>query len=33
MCLATAQRKPAFIPLALLYLKACLVEQKGFGDA
>jgi radical SAM superfamily enzyme YgiQ (UPF0313 family) len=32
ICLATAHCKPAFIPLALLYLKACLVEQKGFGD-
>jgi radical SAM superfamily enzyme YgiQ (UPF0313 family) len=32
ICLATAHCKPAFIPLALLYLKACLVEQKGFAD-
>ena len=32
ICLATAHCKPAFIPLALLYLKACLVEQKGFRD-
>jgi radical SAM superfamily enzyme YgiQ (UPF0313 family) len=32
ICLATAHCKPAFIPLALLYLKACLVEQKGLND-
>ena len=32
ICLATAHCKPAFIPLALLYLKACLVEQKGVPD-
>lgn len=32
ICLATAHCKPAFIPLALLYLKACLVEQQGFRD-
>jgi len=27
ICLATQHRAPAFIPLALLYLKACLVER------
>jgi radical SAM superfamily enzyme YgiQ (UPF0313 family) len=32
ICLATAHCKPAFIPLALRYLKACLVEQQGFAD-
>jgi radical SAM superfamily enzyme YgiQ (UPF0313 family) len=32
ICLATAHCKPAFIPLALLYLKACLVDQKGLPD-
>jgi radical SAM superfamily enzyme YgiQ (UPF0313 family) len=34
ICLATQHRTPAFIPLALLYLKACLVERNGhaFGD-
>lgn len=29
ICLATQHRTPAFIPLALLYLKACLVERDG----
>lgn len=29
ICLATQHCKPAFIPLALLYLKACLVEREG----
>jgi radical SAM superfamily enzyme YgiQ (UPF0313 family) len=32
ICLATAHCKPAFIPLALLYLKAGLVEQQGIAD-
>jgi len=32
ICLVTAHRNPSFIPLALLYLKACLVEQKGHRD-
>ena len=32
ICLATAHCKPAFIPLALLYLKACLVDLKGLPD-
>lgn len=32
ICLATAHCKPAFIPLALLYLKACLVEQQALAD-
>ena len=32
ICLATAHCRPSFIPLALLYLKACLVEQKGVPD-
>jgi radical SAM superfamily enzyme YgiQ (UPF0313 family) len=29
VCLATVHCKPRFIPLALLYLKACLVQQAG----
>ena len=29
ICLATAHCKPAFIPLALLYLHAHLVERQG----
>jgi len=32
VCLATAHSRPTFIPLALLYLKACLVEQQGLAD-
>ena len=32
ICLATAHCKPAFIPLALLYLRACLVEQQSMAD-
>ena len=32
ICLATVHCRPAFIPLALLYLKARLVEQHGFPD-
>ena len=30
ICLATVHVKPAFIPLALLYLKAYLVERRGY---
>ena len=29
VCLATQHLKPAFLPLGLLYLKACLVERAG----
>lgn len=32
ICLVTAHSNASFIPLALLYLKACLVEQKGHRD-
>src|SRR6266566_6875350 len=30
ICLATVHVKPAFIPLGLLYLKAYLVERRGY---
>src|SRR2546422_10918616 len=33
ICLATIHDKPAFIPLALLYLKAYLVERRNYALA